>query len=144
VLGLGGATEAASQIGLAGASDADWTVLTIEPDGAWGTATEGSLNRAIATAIARCRVMSNRTLGCGAYMVSVQQGWALGLRCGKENILATGATLAGAAERAHRRELELRRQYYPELKTCRQLVVVGPDGSAKVPPPQAIVSESSP
>jgi len=73
-----------------------------------GTATEGSVNQAISGAIARCRSMSNRTLGCGAHQVSVQRGWAHAVRCSEENILATGATLLEATETAHRREFELR------------------------------------
>jgi hypothetical protein len=143
LLGVGVASVAEAQIGLAGASDADWTVLTVAPDGAWGTSTEGYLNRAIADAIQRCRAMSRSTLGCGAYQVSVQAGWALASRCGRENILAKGATLAEATESARQRELELRRLYQPAMESCRQLVVVAPDGSVKAPEPQAIASDSS-
>jgi len=143
VLGMGASTVAKAQIGLAGASTADWTVLTIAPDGSWGTSTEGYVNRAIATAVARCRAMSRSALGCGAYQVSVQGGWALGWRCGRETILKTGATLAEATERARKRELELRRFYQPRMEGCRQLVVVAPDGSVKIAQPQAIVSDSS-
>jgi len=142
MLGFGAPSTASAQIGLAGASDGDWTVLTVSPDGAWGTATEEYLNRAIANAIARCREKSNRALGCGAYMVSVQRGWALGLRCGTENILATGVSLADTVERAHQREVELRTFYHPEAERCRQLVVVGPDGAIKTPQPQSIASGS--
>src|SRR5205807_3380739 len=80
-------TTTRAEIRLVGASDADWTVLTISPDGSWGTATEGYLNRAIASAIERCRAMSRSALGCGAYQVSVQNGWALGMamRAGKHS-----------------------------------------------------------
>ena len=133
-----------AQIGLAGASDADWTVLTIAQDGAWGTGTDMFPNRAIATAIARCRAMSTQTLGCGAYSVTVQRRWALGLRCGKENILATGATLAEVMEGARRRELELRTIYQPEMGSCGTMVVVAPDGSVTVPLHQAVASDSNP
>ena len=142
MLGLGAASNASAQIGLAGTSGEDWTVLTIAPDGAWGTATEEYINRAIANAIARCRAKSDRTFGCGAYLVSVQRGWALGLRCGTENILATGASLADAVERARQRELELRRRYHPEADKCRQVVVVGPDGLVRAPEPQSIAAGS--
>jgi hypothetical protein len=143
VLILSVSTAADAQINLSGASDADWTVLTIAPDGGWGTATEGSVNQAISGAIARCRSMSNRTLGCGAHQVSVQRGWALAVRCSEENILATGATLLEATESAHRREFELRNLYHSKIRSCRQLVLVGPDGSVKVPQPQAVASDSS-
>jgi hypothetical protein len=98
------------------------------PDGAWGTATEGYVNRAIAIAMARCRAMSTRTLGCGAYLVSIQDGWTLGLRCGGESILAAGATLGEAMARARRREEQLRRQYQPALAPCRQIVSVSASG----------------
>lgn len=136
-------TTARAEIRLAGASDADWTVLTVAPDGSWGTSTEGNVNRAIADAIKRCRAMSGPVLGCGAYQVSVQGGWALGLRCGRETILAKGASLADAIESARKRERELRGFYQPEMESCRQLVVVTPDGSVKLPQPQEIASGSS-
>jgi len=136
-------SPARAQIRLAGASDADWTVLTIAPDGAWGAATEGYMNRAIAIAVERCRAMSRSKLGCGACQVSVQGGWALGLRCGRESILGKGATLADATESVRARERELRRSYQRDMESCRQLVVVAPDGSVKVPQPQAVVSDSS-
>jgi len=136
-------TAARPDIGIAGASDADWTVLTIAPDGAWGTATEASVSRAIANAVERCRATSRSALGCGAYQVSVQRGWALGLRCGREHILRTGTTLLEATERARQRELELRQLYQPEMESCRQVVVVAPDGTIKVPQPQATVSDSN-
>ena len=142
VLSIGLSSAAEAQISVAGASGADWTVLTIAPDGAWGTATEAYAGRAISNAIARCREMSTRTLGCGARLVSVQQGWALGLRCGEEIILETGATLSEATESARRRELELRRLYYPKLPSCAQLVLVGPDGSIRVPQAQAVATDS--
>jgi hypothetical protein len=134
---------AGAEIRLTGASDADWTVLTIAPDGAWGVATEGYVNRAIANAVERCRAMSGSKLGCGAYQVSVQGGWALGVRCGQESILGKGTTLADATERVRERELELRTIYRRDMESCRQLVVVAPDGSFKVPQPQAVISDSS-
>lgn len=142
-LAIGASAEAASQIGLVGASDADWTVLTVASDGAFGTATEGYMNRALAIAIERCRAASRSALGCGAYQISLQGGWALAMRCGKENILAKGVSLADAAERARRREAELRRLYHPDLDSCRQLVVVAPDGLVKLPQSQAVASGSS-
>jgi hypothetical protein len=132
-LGLWLRQPADAQIGFAGTSDLDWTVVTMAPDGAWGAATEGGLNHAIADAVARCRLMSRLTLGCGAYMVSTQGGWVLGVRCGGENILRTGETFADAVESARRRELQLRALYRPSLATCRQVVVVTPDGSVGLP-----------
>jgi hypothetical protein len=139
LIGPGLFAPAEAQIRLSGASDADWTVLTMSPDGAWGTATDGYVSHAIATAIARCRTMSGRALGCGAYQVSVQRSWALGARCGDENILATGATLAAATENGRRREAE-RRNHQPAMGVCRQVVIVSPDGSVRPPPSDAVTS----
>ena len=36
----------------------DFTVLTMAPDGAWGTATDSRINRAIHLAITNCKAMS--------------------------------------------------------------------------------------
>jgi hypothetical protein len=136
-------SAAIGQIRLMGEADGDWTVLTMAPDGAWGTATEGYVNRAIAIAIARCRAMSTRTLGCGAYLVSIQNGWTLGLRCGGESILAAGATLAEAMARARRREDQLRRQYQPALAPCRQIVSVSAGGIVTEQGPRQVGPELS-
>lgn len=133
-------TTAFGQIRLVGESDGDWTVLTMAPDGAWGAATEGYVNRAIASAVGRCRALSGQMLGCGAYFVSVQRGWALGLRCGDESILATGGTLAEAVASARDRADELRRNYHPEMGGCRTIVTVAPDGFTTAPPSGAIAS----
>jgi hypothetical protein len=124
---------AGAQIRLSGASAADWTVLTMAPDGAWGAATNEYLSHAIAAAIARCRAMSGRALGCGAYQVSVQRGFALGTRCGDENLLSTGATLAEAAENGRQRAAE-RRTHQGAMGSCRQVVIVTPDGAVQLPP----------
>ena len=125
------ASQSVASLGQVGAamSDANWTVLTIAPDGTWGVATEQFVNRAIANAIARCRAQSGQWLGCGAYLVSIQGGWALGLRCGGQNILASGATLAEAVEDARYREQLLRRHYQPEMASCRRIAVVDPEGT---------------
>jgi hypothetical protein len=137
-LGIGISTTAVGQVRPMGESDADWTVLTMAPDGTWGTATDGYVNRAIANAIERCRMKSGRAHGCGAYFVSTQRGWALGLRCGEENILATGRTLAEVVESAHDRADELRRNYHPEMGDCRAMVTIAPDGSMAAPPTEAL------
>ncbi len=139
LIGPGLFAPAEAQIRLSGASDADWTVLTMSPDGAWGTATDGYLNLAIATAIARCRTISGQALGCGAYQVSVQRSWALGARCGRENILATGATLAEATENGRLREAG-RREHQPGMGVCRLVVIVSPDGSVRPSPSDAVTS----
>ena len=142
LLTLNVSTVAYAQISIAGASNADWTVLTVAPDGGWGTATDAYIGDATSRAIAQCRSMSTRTVGCGARLVSIQGGWALALRCGREDILATGATLLEATKNAHRRELELRKLYPANMASCGQLVIVGPDGSIKEPQPQELASAS--
>ena len=126
LIGISPAT--ADQVRLMGASDAEWTVLTMAMDGSWGAATEEYLHRALANAITRCRAMSGKTISCGAYSVNVQRGWAVGVRCGNENILASGATLAETIERVQRRADELHRDYHPGMAACRIVIAVTPDG----------------
>lgn len=95
----------------------------------------------MAVAIARCRTMSANTLGCGAYLVSIQNGWALGLRCGRESILVSGATLAEATMMARRREEELRQHYQPEMADCRRIVSVSAVGIVTEYGPRQIGSD---
>lgn len=80
------ATLATSVVATPADADDDWTVLTIAPDGSWGAATSFSINRAIAFAIANCKI----AIGCGAIFTSIQAGWSLGIRCGHENIACWG------------------------------------------------------
>ena len=111
----------------------DWTVLTMAPDGSWGAATSFSINRAIAFAIANCKIDHQREIGCGAAFTSIQGGWSLGIRCGRENIIAAEKTLAGAEQAAMRREAELRRLYMPDMPSCRRVVTVDPNGAIIMP-----------
>lgn len=113
----------------------DFTVLTMAPDGAWGTATDPRINRAIFLAIGNCKAMSEMVLGCGAYMTTVRGGWSLGIRCGRENIIVADRNLAEAEQRARRREAELRERYVPDMPPCARVVTVDPNGIV-VPPPQ--------
>jgi hypothetical protein len=112
----------------------DFTVLTMAPDGAWGTATDSRINRAIFVAIGNCKAMSEMTLGCGAYLTSVRGGWSLGIRCGNENIIVADRHLAEAEQRARRRELELRERYVRDMPPCERAVTVDPNGAVVVPP----------
>ena len=114
-------------------ADDDWTVLTMAPNGAWGAATSFSINRAIAGAIANCKLEYQREIGCGGMLTSIQAGWSLGIRCGRENFLATGKTLAEAEQAATRREIELRGLYVPTMPACRRVVTVDPRGAIIVP-----------
>jgi hypothetical protein len=114
----------------------DWTVLTMAPDGSWGTATSFQTNRAIATAIANCKIMSQIEMGCGASFTVIQAGWSLGIRCGRENIIAAAKTLADAEQAAVNREHQLRRLYVPDMPSCRRLVTVDPQGKILTPSAQ--------
>lgn len=92
----------------------DFTVLTIAPDGAWGTATDSRVNRAIFEAISNCKAMSGKAIGCGAYMTGIRGGWSLAFRCGRESIIVADRDLAEAERRAVAREVELRERYVTE------------------------------
>jgi hypothetical protein len=107
----------------------DFTVLTMAPDGAWGTATDPQVNRAIFLAIGNCKAMSGMELGCGAYLTTVRGGWSLGIRCGHENIIVADRDLAEAERRAYRREVELRERYVRDMPTCARAVTVDPNGA---------------
>lgn len=112
----------------------DFTVLTMAPDGSWGTATDPRINRAIFLAISSCKKMSGAALGCGAYLTTVRGGWSLGIRCGSENIIVADRDLAEAEQRAHRREIELRTLYVPDMPPCDRVVTVDPNGAVVKPP----------
>ena len=124
---------ATSPVTTPAAANDDWTVLTMAPDGSWGTATSYPINRAIAFAIANCKIEHQREIGCGALFTSIQAGWSLGIRCGRENIVVAEKTLAGAEQAATRREAELRQLYKPGIPACRRVVTVDPHGAIVVP-----------
>jgi hypothetical protein len=111
----------------------DFTVLTMAPGGAWGTATDPRINRAIFLAIENCKAMSGAKIGCGAYMTTVRGGWSLGILCGRENIIVADRDLAEAEERAHRREAELRERYVPDMPACARVVTIDPNGAVVTP-----------
>jgi hypothetical protein len=111
----------------------DFTVLTMAPDGAWGTATDPRINRAIFLAIQNCKAMSGAKIGCGAYMTTVRGGWSLGIRCGGENIIVADRNLAEAEERARKREAELRERYVPDMPACARVATVDPNGAIVMP-----------
>jgi len=115
------------------ASEDNWTVLTIASDGSWGVATKISSNLAIAAAIADCKAMSRAEIGCGAYIKAIRAGWILGVRCGGENIIASGTTLAEAEQAAVKREVELRQMYLYDMPPCKRLITVDPLGEVVVP-----------
>jgi hypothetical protein len=131
VLGLGHiSTVAQSGMGKLAASHdwaRDYTVLTIYGN-AWGAATDPIFDRAIARAIADCNAMSGTDLGCGAFFISVQAGWSLGIRCGRKNIVVSDKDLSEAERVASRRELDLRTHYVPDMPACVRVVTIDPNG----------------
>jgi hypothetical protein len=105
-----------------------WTILTMAPDGAWGTATEIDTNVAIKNAIANCKKMHKERIGCGYMLTAIQGGWSLAIRCGSENIIVAQRTLADAEKAALNREIELREAYRRDMPACRRLAIVDPHG----------------
>lgn len=114
-------------------ADDQWTVLTMAPDGSWGAATASPIGRAIAFAMANCKIDYQRDIGCGAYLSSIQAGWSLGIRCGRENIVVAEKTLGEAEQAATRREAVLRLNL-PDMPSCRRVVTVDTGGTIIVPP----------
>jgi hypothetical protein len=110
----------------------DWTVVTMAPDGAWGSATEPSVNRALVAAIGSCKAMSGTKIGCGAQFRAVQAGWIVADRCGDRNILVAARRLADAERAARERETDLRKHYAPDLPPCRRVLTVNPRGGVMV------------
>jgi hypothetical protein len=118
-------------------ANAEWTkdvtVLVIAPDGTWGTATEPFFNEALAKAIANCKSNYRHEIGCGYRSTSVRAGWSLVLRCGQENLIVAAKTLHAAEQAAVNSELNLRRDYYPDMPPCVRVVSVDPDGGIIAP-----------
>ena len=105
-----------------------WTVLTIAPDGSWGVATEEYSYQAIAGAIANCKRMYKKEIGCGYQSRSTQAGWSLFIRCGDENIIVAAKSLPEAIQAADDREKTLRQVYRPDMPTCVHVLTVDPQG----------------
>jgi hypothetical protein len=110
----------------------DWTVLTMAPDGAWGSATELTVGQALAKAIGNCKAMSGMKIGCGAQSRAIQSGWILAARCGDRNIVVADRRLADAEQAAQRWEADLREHYAPDLPPCRRVLTVNPRGGVMV------------
>jgi hypothetical protein len=110
----------------------DWTVVTMAPDGSWGSATELSVGQALARAIDNCKAMSGTKIGCGAQSRAIQAGWIVATRCGGTNILVAERRLADAERAALTREADLREHYAPNLPPCRRVLTVNPRGGVMV------------
>ncbi|HJZ33293.1 MAG TPA: hypothetical protein VKF35_19395 [Hyphomicrobiaceae bacterium] len=110
----------------------DWTVVTVAPDGAWGSATEPTVGRALAKAIGNCKAMSGREIGCGAQSRAYKGGWILATRCGDTNIVVAERQLADAERAARERETDLKEHYARNLPPCRRVLTVNPRGDVMV------------
>ena len=110
----------------------DWTVVTMAPDGAWGSATEPLVGQALVRAIDNCKAMSGTKIGCGAQSRAIQAGWIVAARCGDRNILVAERRLADAERAARERETDLREHYAPDLPPCRRVLTVNPRGGVMV------------
>jgi hypothetical protein len=104
-------------------------VLTMSHDGSWGADTQLSLDEALQNAIARCKKMRGLKLGCGGYVISIEQGWLLGSRCGTRSILSSGTTRGEAETDAELRARNMRRDFVPTLPACQRVVFVDPNGA---------------
>jgi hypothetical protein len=109
-----------------------WTVVTMAPDGSWGSATEPSVRQALARAIGNCKAMSGTKIGCGAQFRAIQAGWIVAARCGDRNIVVAERRLADAERAARERETELRALYAPDLPPCGRVLTVNPRGGVMV------------
>src|SRR5262245_56939439 len=126
-----GALLATSQVSLSpslGPSD-HVTVLTMAPDGAWGAATETYFGDALTKAIRNCRKLSGAELGCGSMFRAVRAGWIVGLRCGNENIIATGRDRLDAERAARERECELQTKFRNGMPPCTPVALIDPYGA---------------
>jgi len=120
---------------------APMTVLVMAPNGSWGAATGDSIGIATAAAIAHCKRMYRKAIGCGAYSTAIRGGWSLAIRCGDETIMAAERTLIEAEQAAIDREIELRRFYRPDLPPCVRLVSIDPSGAIVAPYVAELVRE---
>jgi hypothetical protein len=105
-----------------------WTVLTIAPDGSWGVATETYSYQALAGAIANCKRMYQKEIGCGHQSTTTRAGWSLAVRCGNQNIIVAAKLLADAIQAAADRETILRQVYRPDMPTRINVLTVNPQG----------------
>jgi hypothetical protein len=121
-----------------------WSVLTVNTDGSWGVGYQPKFNRALAEAIANCKSMSHKPLGCGARFEAVQQGWTLLLRCGEEYIIAAESTLREAELVALDRARDIRQNYDAHLPECQHVVEVDVQGNVIVLSGKEIVTEAFP
>jgi hypothetical protein len=128
-------TAAAAQ-----ANDDDWTVVTLARNGAWGAATEMSITRAIAVAVADCKAMSADATDCGAMRTTIRGGWTVALLCGEHKIIAAEAELADAETAAMNREIHLHLHFGAEVPRCKRIVTIDPEGVIVTPDAQSALA----
>src|SRR5690242_2148051 len=110
------------------------SVLTMSHDGSWGADRQLSWDDALQNAIAHCKKMRGLKIGCGGYVISIDNGWLLGSRCGTRSILSSGPTRTEAEADADLRERNMRRDFVPDLPACQRLVFVDPSGAIEEAP----------
>jgi hypothetical protein len=110
-------------------SDAEWTVLTVAHNGAWGLSTARSQGEAIAGALRQCQSRSPDPADCGAELVAYRIGWGLAILCGDHRVVVSADDLAAAEAAAYERIAALKQSYASGLPPCRRLVTVDPAGA---------------
>jgi hypothetical protein len=118
-----------------GWSDADWTVLTVSRNGAWGLSSARTQGKAIAGALRQCRARSLEPSDCGAVQLHYKLGWAMAVLCGHHRVMVTAEDREAVEAIAIERIAALG-QIHGELPSCRHLLTVDPVGAvtaAKTP-----------
>jgi hypothetical protein len=108
-------------------SDAQWTVLTVSRDGAWGVATAPSQGEAVDGAWQQCRSKASEDNDCGAELLAYRRGWSVGILCGVHRVLATAQTFAEIEHTVERRLRSLKEHH--DLPPCRRVLTVDPFGA---------------
>jgi hypothetical protein len=109
-------------------ADAEWKVLTVAGNGAWGLSTARSQGEAIAAALQQCQLRSADPDDCGAELVAYRIGWALAILCGEHRVLISAGELDEAETAADERLSALEQSEPDGLPACRRLLTVSPVG----------------
>ena len=121
----------------------DFTVLTMAPDGAWGTATDVYVNGAINRAIKSCKEMSEQADRLRRLYDDGSRRLELRYPMWARNDPCRGARFGGSGTAALMREAELRYTYSRNMPPCRRIVTVDPNGNAVVDPNGNAVREGT-
>ena len=109
--------------------EADWVVLTVAQNGAWGSATDATRGVAIASANRACRQTAGTRGGdCGSSFTTTRAQWSLAYACGDTTYIVTGKSPGDAQRAAINTEIEFRQVQGMDLALCSLLVAIGPDG----------------